>query len=183
MTLLRGIGLALLALTVPPATEPRPEEPLAVGDVRPDGPLADHWTPRHATLTAIRVRLNGLGARTHANWVLFRLPFDATQQQRLRNVRFRLSSVARTDVGKLRIGSVCIDFPSAGDLRYWALYTASGIARTEEYRWHPLAPTKDPTILGVNVPTRLANYVACSHGESALREAENWSLRVDWEER
>ncbi|MDF2693719.1 MAG: hypothetical protein K0S65_2102, partial [Labilithrix sp.] len=135
-----------------------------------------------AQVRGSRVRLNGLGARTHANWVLFRLPFDASQWQRVRSVRFHARSLARTEVGALRLGSVCVPFPSDGGVDRWALYTVSGIGRTERYFWHPSPPTDDPTIAGLNVPTRVANYVACGQ-DDALRDPENWTLEIAWEER
>ena len=127
--------------------------------------------------------MNGLGARTHANWVLFRLPFDATQRQRIRRVQFTTSSLAETEVGALRIGSVCLKIPPSGAVESWALYTASGIGRTERYGWHPSPPTDDPTIAGINVPTRVANYAACGWDDGRLYTPESWGLQVDWEER
>jgi hypothetical protein len=181
----RRIALALLALTLPPNLEPPPEAPLERGDAAGPGTaeLADSWTPRSAHVTAVRVRLNGLGARTHANWVLFRLPFDATQRQRLRRVRFIPSSNERSDVGALRIGSVCVPVPAEGGVESWAMYTMSGVGGTERFGWHPAPPTDDPTIAGINVPTRVANWVACGDGDGHLREPENWTLEVVWEER
>jgi hypothetical protein len=175
--------LALLSLTVPPTAQLPHEEPLPAGELRPDGDMAERWTHRTTEVRGVRVRLNGLGARTHANWVLFRLPFDATQRQRLRAVRFSAGSRAPSAVGALRIGSVCMTIPSSGGVDAWSLYTMSGVGRTERYRWHPSPPTDDPTIVGLNVPTRVANYVACGWGEGYLRDPENWSLQIDWEER
>ena len=89
MEWLRGAGLALLSLTVAPTREPQPfDEPLPVVDLKLTEPPGDTWLKKEAHSTALRVRLNGLGARTHANWVLFRLPFDASQRGRFRNVTF-----------------------------------------------------------------------------------------------
>ena len=180
----RRIGaLALLGLTLPPNRQVLPDEPLEQGPVHPSGPLAETWTRRTAEVTAIRVRLNGLGARTHANWVLFRLPIDTTQQDRLRAVRFTPRSASPTEVGAFRFGSVCVPVPSNGGVETWALYTASGVSRTERYRRHPAPPTYDPTIAGINVPTRVANHVACGRDEGDLLAPENWTLSIEWEER
>jgi hypothetical protein len=173
-----------LSLTAAPGLPPRGEEPpLPRGASSPDGPLASDWTPRSARVQAVRVRLNALGARTHANWVLFRLPFDVTQKKRLRSVRYRPSCRSRTDVGALRIGSICINFPPAGTVEDWTLYTVNGLGRTSGFAWHPAPPTDDPTILGINVPTRVANYVACGRDEGHLLDPEDWTLDVTWEER
>lgn len=175
--------LVLLSLTVPPTVQPEPQAPLPPGETHPDGPLAESWIAKSAHVRGSRVRLNGLGARTHANWVLFRLPFDTTQHRRLRSVRFRPSSRSRTAVGAFRIGSVCVTVPPAGGVEDWSLYTVSGIGYTRRFRWHPLPPTDDPTILGINVPTRVANYVACGWDEGHLHEPEEWELDITWEER
>lgn len=175
--------LGLLSLTVPPTAQLAQEEPLPVGESRPDGELSASWTRRTAKVEGLRVRLNGLGARTHANWVLFRLPFDASQRQRIRSVHFAASSSAPTAVGALRIGSVCVTIPSSGGVDNWTLYTMSGIGHTERYGWHPSPPTDDPTIVGINVPTRVANYVACGWGDGRLRAPESWTLEIEWEER
>ncbi len=176
-------ALALLSLTLPPNRDPPREEPIDRGAVRPAGPPGEAWVHRVALVSGLRVRLNGLGARTHANWVLFRLPFHADQSKRVRSVRFTPSSAARSDVGALRIGSVCVPAPSDHGVEHWAIYTTSGIGRTEQYRWHPAAPTDDPTVAGINVPTRVANYVACGRDEGKLDEPSNWTLTVEWDER
>ncbi|MBX3227103.1 MAG: hypothetical protein KIT84_35795 [Labilithrix sp.] len=134
-------------------------------------------------LTAERVRLNGLGARTHANWVLWRLPFDVTDQEHVRRVDFSISSTARTDVAALMLGSICADFATRGGIEQWASYTTTGIAWTQRFAWHGAPPTDDPTILGLNVPTRVANYVACGWDEGALKDPNAWLLDLTWEER
>ncbi len=175
----------LLALTAPPTTPASDEPPLEAGDtpLLPE-PRSTTWSPtKRAHLRGLRVRLNGLGARTHTNWVLFRLPFNASQYSRL-NVRFKPRSEAPTNVGALRIGSICLPFRSSGGVNAWSLYTTSGVGRTERFRIHIRPPTDDPTILGINVPTRVANYVACGWDEGdRLRDPENWSVDVEWEER
>lgn len=148
-----------------------------------DGPLASEWTKKTAHVDASRVRLNGLGARTHRNWVLFRLPFDSRQRDRIRALRFAPHATARTDVGAVRVGSVCLRIPSAGTVATWSRYTVSGISRTEEFRFHPTPPTDDPTIVAINIPTRVANYVACGWDEGHLVDPATWSIDISWEER
>jgi hypothetical protein len=73
--------------------------------------------------------------------------------------------------------------PSEATVERWTLYTMSGIAGTDLYRWHPSPPTDDPTVIGLNVPTRVANYVACGWDTGHLSDPDNWSLDIDWEER
>ncbi len=176
--------LFLLSLTVSPGLPPRGEEPpIPRGVPSPDGPPSEGWTPRAARVQALRVRLNGLGARTHANWVLFRLPFDTTRKDRIRSVRYRPSCRSRTDVGALRIGSVCVQFRPAGSVESWTLYTVGGVGNTRRFAWHPSPPTDDPTLLGINVPTRVANHVACGRDEGNLLDPAEWTLDVTWEER
>jgi hypothetical protein len=176
--------LLLLSFTVPPGLPPRGEElPIPRGVPSPDGPVTNDWTPKAARVPAVRVRLNGLGARTHANWVLFRLPFDTTRKDRVRSVRYRPSCRSRTDVGAIRVGSICLGFRPAGSVENWTLYTVGGVGRTARFAWHPAPPTDDPTILGINVPTRVANYVACGWDEGNLLDPAQWSLDVTWEER
>ncbi len=174
----------LLSLSVTPGRE-------GMEDHRVDGdaaslaerPPSDTWTPKVARVPGTVVRLNGLGIRTHANWVLFRLPFDTTRRDRVRNVSFRPSSAVPTEVGALRIGSVCVNVRAAGDVEHWSKYTASGIGRTNRFIWHPAPPTSDPRILGINVPTRVANYSACYLDDGRLGEPNNWALEIEWEER
>ena len=179
----RSAALALLSLTVPPAMPSPRATPLPPGETTIKGPIAASWTHRTARLSAVQVRLNGLGARTHANWVLFRLPFDANQKDRIRSLRFAPDAAWRTDVGALRVGSVCAEIPPSGTVRSWAIYTASGIGRTERFAWHPAPPTSDPTIVGINVPTRVANFSACGWDDGRLRDPQTWTLEVSWDER
>src|SRR5262245_37422350 len=105
MTLSRSAALALLSLTVPPTLPPIPDEPLSRGVSTITGPKAETWTKKTAHLEALRVRLGGLGVRTHRNWVLFRLPFDSRQWDRVRSIRFAPHATAPTDVGAFRLGS------------------------------------------------------------------------------
>jgi hypothetical protein len=180
---LRRTALAVLSLTVPPNLQVPIEEPLPRGDARLEGPLGATWTPKHVRVTASRVRLNALGAKTHANWVLFRLPFDSTQHGRIRRVHFEASATTPTDVGALRIGSVCMLVPSSGGVAQWTGYTVGGIGPSHPLRWHFAPPTDDPTILGINVPTRVANYASCGWDDGTLHELARWRLDVWWEER
>jgi len=128
------------------------------------------------------VRLNALGAKTHANWVFFRLPFETTDRVRVRRVVFVPHAASETSVGALRLGGVCLTMPSSGSVASWALYTTGGIGGTEPFARHGAAPTFDPTVLGINVPTRVANHVACGR-DDALGLPETWMLDVSWEER
>lgn len=184
MEWLRPIGLAVLSLTIAPTREAQPwEEPIPVVDLKLPEPRGPEWVKMSAHSAALRVRLNGLGARTHANWVLFRLPFDADQKDRIRRVKYTISAKSKTEVGALMIGSVCTRFPTSGGAGSWTSYTSSGIARTMHFDWHPHPPSDDPTILGLNVPTRVANYVACGWDEGHLTDPEDWSIDISWEQR
>lgn len=174
----------LLSLTAAPGLEAR-ESSVATSrpERTPEGPISATWVAKHARLKAQIVRLRGIGVRTHANWVLFQLPFDTTKRDRVRSVSFRPSSATPTEVGALRIGSVCVNVRPAGEVEEWARYTVGGIGYTLRFSWHPGPPTTDPSMLGINVPTRVANYSACDLDDGHLKDAENWSLEVDWEER
>lgn len=185
MSWLRAGLLALLSLTIGPTREARPfDEPLARPDLRrPESPIGAPWLRRHERITAARVRLNGLGARTHANWVLWRLPFDVTDRDHIRGIDFTISSRERTDVAALIVGSICADFPTRGGIEEWSSYTTNGIAWTQRFGWHGAPPSDDPTILGLNVPTRVANYVACGWDHGALKDPEAWFLDLSWDER
>jgi len=187
MSWVRSVGLSLLScLAIPPNQQIPLEEPLprGVSLVPMDAPPPDAtWTRKSITVTASRVRLNGLGAKTHANWILFRLPFDSRQKTRVRHVAFTPHASAPTEVGALRVGSVCTSVSPYGDVGDWALYTVSGIAGTQRFGWHIAPPTTDPTIVGINVPTRVANYVACGRDGGRLRDPATWTLEISWEER
>jgi hypothetical protein len=137
---------------------------------------------RSAQVTAMDVRLHALGARTHANWVFFRLPFDTTARDRVRNVELHPHAARETAVGAYRLGGLCVRMPSSGSVETWARYTTSGISATERFAWNPSSPTNDPTVLGINVPTRVANHVACG-GDAALTDPSTWTLDVAWDER
>jgi hypothetical protein len=179
----RRVALGLLPLTLPPGAGPAVDEPLPPGASQVGGPVAPTWSRRRTELSAMRVRLTHLGARTHANWVFFRLPFAVTETDRVRFVRFYPRVKAASDVGALRIGSVCLATPSRGGIDAWSLYTVNGIAGTEVFRWHSRPPTSDPTVVAVNVPTRVANYAACGADGRRLLDPEQWTLAVEWEQR
>lgn len=178
---LRGVALALFSLTVLERAGSPTESPIAPAPLPRRGPIGE-WTRRSAKLSAFEVRLNGLGMRTHANWIFFRLPFETTDGTRIRNVGFWPSASRPTAVGALRFGGVCVTMPSSGDVAQWTMYTRSGVAWSDPFAWHPAAPTMDPTVLGINVPTRVANHVACGR-DPALLDPSTWTLEVAWEER
>lgn len=179
------VRTALVALHAVLVREPvvlAPEEPLPRIALPAPGPRAEQWTRHRARLTAARVSLNGLGIRTHANWVLFRLPFDPRDGDRIRHVEIVPSATVPTAVGALRLGGLCVTTRPSGEVSAWTPYTTSGVAYTQRFAWHPAPPTDDPTVYGINVPTRVANHVACGRDER-LREPERWILDVEWESR
>jgi hypothetical protein len=182
----RAVGLAFLAIvTVPPDRLMREfPDPISKIDLRRTDPIGPKWVKHRMEITALRVRLNGLGARTHANWVLFRLPFDVTQKDRVRVLDFEIVSKAPSNVAALVLGSICAEVPKYGDgIEDWSSYTVNGVAWTQKFVWHSSPPTDDPTVLGLNVPTRVANYAACGWDDGHLRDPENWVLDISWEER
>lgn len=170
------------ALVIPAGAPRARPEPLPRGDCASAGPRAETWTRKTSRLTATQVRLGGLGARTHANWILFRLPFDTTQLDRVRHIQFAVTATAETNVAALRIGSVCTPMRKYGPIDAWTLYTVGGIGGTDDFLDHATAPTVDPTVLGIAVPTRVANYVACGLDGGRLEEASTWQLDVAWDE-
>jgi hypothetical protein len=178
----RRAALAVLSLTLPPNTQVAAEEPLPRGVAHLDGPYAATWTKKSAHIAASRVRLHATGARTHANWVLFRLPFDSTQRDRIRRVRIHATSTVDTNVAALLLGSVCVPFPTSGDVSHWPLFSVGGIWPMLPFRLHGQPATDDPTIVAINAPTRVANYVACG-GDERLEDPDRWAIDVTWEER
>jgi hypothetical protein len=178
-----ALGFALYSLLIGEAVPLPAEAPLPRVDLRDTGPLAAEWRAHHASVSAEVVHLNGLGVRTHANWVLFRLPFDTRQRDRIRNVRFAPTAKAPTEVGAIRVGGgICVTTRPSGQVQDWAEYTTSGIGGTHHFAHHPAPPTDDPTIYGINVPTRVANHVACGR-DDRLRDPSQWQLDIDWEAR
>jgi hypothetical protein len=182
--MLRKLALAMvIAFVVSPAKQDEVPAPLPPRVVREPRPYSETWTRKSARLDAIVVHLGAVGAHTHANWVFFRLPFDTTELDRIRAVVFTPSADSDPDVSAVRIGSVCLSWAPYGPLDSWAEYTVSGIGRSIPFSDHSRPPTDDPTLLGINVPTRVANYVACGRGDGRLREPSFWHLDVAWEER
>jgi hypothetical protein len=179
----RTAVFAALSLSLPPNTPIPLEDPLPRGTAHLDGPIAPTWTRRHALLTASRVRLHATGARTHSNWILFQVPFDTTQRGRIRVRSWVPSSIPNSDVGALMLGSVCLPFPSSGGVDRWAYWSVGGIYTSDPLRWHPFPPTDDPTVIAINVPTRVANYVACGMDDGKLVDPSQWTLDVTWDER
>ncbi len=157
------------------AHTPRPPLAPFASRVLPDG-----WTHSSVELEAQTVDLGHLGQHTHANWVVFELPFDTTRRD-LRNVRFRVRALAETDVGAVYTPLVCLPAPTLGPVedRRWAKLTLGGIGGTERLWSHELAPTHDPRAYAINVPTRVANAAACA--EPSLTSRSSWRLEVEWE--
>lgn len=184
----RRLIFVVLALLLPPAA-PRPAAavvPLLDERALPPLPveaLEDRWEPRTAVVAASEVRLGAVGVHTHANWVLFRLPFDSRERARIRHVHVEASASGPTDVGALRVGSICTRVPGFGSLANWSLFTVGGTGNTGRFGGHPARPTDDPRVVAVNVPTRVANYVACGMDDAHLESPAAWSLRIRWEER
>lgn len=147
-------------------------------------PLHAEWTKRSANLTALRVDLDATGAHTHDNWIFFRLPFDSTDRERIREVRVEPSAMIDPDVSAIRVDGACAPYKSYGPIGTWAGYTTGAVGPTLAFAGHPTPPTNDPMIFGLNVPSRVANYVACGWQKSAtLRDPATWHLEVSWEER
>jgi hypothetical protein len=179
-----GFFCMILLTVAPPRRMFEFDDPISPVDLRRTDPPGDTWVRHRMQITALRVMLNGLGARTHANWVLFRLPFDVRQRDRIRNIDFEIVSKAPSDVAAVMIGSICADAPAYGDgIRDWSSYTQNGVSWTTPFAWHGAAPTDDPTVLGLNVPTRVANYAACGWDQGRLRDPNNWVLVIRWDER
>jgi len=150
----------------------------------PRGPLRAEWGRKTARVSALRVDLDNVGAHTHANWIFFRLPFDSKDAERIRNVTVEPSATIDPDVSALRLGMACVPYLNYGPIQTWAGYTAGAIGPTLAFSGHPSPPTEDPTIFGLNVPSRVANYVSCGREKSdALREPTTWHLDVTWDER
>jgi hypothetical protein len=174
-----GVSFALVIPASPPQIR---HEPLARGEAIPAKPRAATWTRRSSRLPASQVRLGGLGANTHANWIFFRLPFATNAMDRIRDVQFTVTATTETNVGALNIGSVCTPITAYGPVASWAQYTVGGIGATNDFGDHPKAPTADPTLLGIAVPTRVANYVACGRDDGRLEDLATWHLDVTWDE-
>jgi hypothetical protein len=135
-------------------------------------------------LTAVSVGLDATGAHTHGNWILFRLPFDSTDQEHIRSVSITPRAAIDPDVAAVRVGMACTPYAKYGPINTWAGYTTGAVGPTLAFAKHPAPPTDDPKIYGLNVPSRVANYVACGWANSdTLRDPATWQLDVSWEER
>ena len=161
----------------PPVADAAPSAGVLAGT-----PLADGWTRWSVELEAASVDLGHLGMHTHANWVVFELPFD-TRRRDLRNVHLSPRALADTDVAALHTPIGCLPAPTVGPVEGpgWPKYTLGGIAGTRPLYVHGLAPTHDARAYAINVPTRVANVAAC--GAHALLSRSTWRLRVEWDSR
>jgi hypothetical protein len=157
------------------AQHPRP--PLAPLTSRA---LPDGSTRFSVELEATSIDLSHLGQHTHANWVVFELPFDTTRRD-LRNVRFRPRALVGTDVAALHTPILCLPAPTLGPVEdaRWSKLTLGGIGQTDLLGSRALAPTNDARAYAINVPTRVANAAAC--GEPVLASKESWRLEVTWD--
>ena len=142
--------------------------------------MARGYHAHHVELEAARVDLNHLGQHTHANWVVFNLPFD-TSAPGIRNVRFKPHALRETNIAALPTVIGCVPTPTLGSVesRAWGEFTATGASGTRYFADHPFAPSTYSHVFAVNVPTRVANAAAC--WDPTLREPASWRLDVSWE--
>ena len=176
-----GAPIGVVAFTTSaPSPSARAVEPLPRGVVEA-GPIASTWTRRAAHIVAERVDLVALGEHTHANWIFFRLPFD-TSSDRVRAVQITMGASIDPDVSAARVLGRCVTYKRFGPLSTWALYTSGGVGQSLPFWRHPSPPTDDPTILALNVPTRVANYVSCGwEGSETLGVSSTWFADLVWE--
>ena len=141
---------------------------------------ADGWTSHLVELAPVLVDLEHLGQHTHANWVVFELPFDTTSD-RVRRIELHPRALRDTNVAALPTPLGCVPVPSLGGVesRGWAEFTVSGTNGTRWLSDHPLAPRRDGRVFAINVPTRVANAAAC--WDAKLRAPAAWRLVVRWE--
>lgn len=175
-----GAGGAALAgaaaLFVPPSARESGTEPVAsVTTVLPDGRVR-----RRVELVARDVDLSHPGIHTHANWVVFELPFDTTSGD-VRAVRFFPRTTVRSDVGALLTPIGCLRTPSIGPVQsgVWTKLTRGAVGGTLHLWEHELVPTKSSRDYAINVPSRVANAAAC--WLPALARNDTWRLVVEWE--
>lgn len=144
--------------------------------------LGDGWTRTWLELEATQVDLGHTGQHTHANWVVFELPFDPASPE-VRNVTFLPRAVSDTDVGMLQTPFGCLPAPTLGPVEdpRWSKYTSRGASGTTPFSWHELSPTQDARAYAINVPTRVANAAACR--DASLYERATWRLVVEWDVR
>ncbi len=189
MTRARRVGAAIViglvltagaALVTPPGGEDASAEELPTG--REETSELPGGRRRHrAELVARLVDLGHVGVHTHANWVVFELPFDVTRGE-AKNVRFTPRTTADSSVGAYHASLACLRVPSVGPVgdSRWAKYTANGLAGTHGFWEHELAPTRDARAYAINVPSRVANAARC--WLPALTRPETWRLVVEWED-
>jgi len=148
--------------------------------VHADVRMARGYRAHRVVLEAETVDLSHLGVHTHANWVVFQLPFD-TRAPGIRNVRFEPHALRATNIAALPTAIGCVPTPTLGPVEggAWGEFTATGTSGTRRYADHPFAPTTDSRTFALNVPTRVANAAAC--WDPALRERTTWRLEVSWE--
>lgn len=144
--------------------------------------LSDGWTRKWVELEASRVDLGHTGQHTHANWVVFDLPFDPASRE-VRNVTFIPRSLSDTDVAMLETPLGCLPAPTLGPVEdpRWSKYTLAGVSGTSRFDEHELSPTHGERAYAINVPTRVANAAACR--DPSLRERTTWRLVVEWDVR
>lgn len=144
--------------------------------------LPDGWRRRSVELEASHVDLGHTGQHTHANWVVFELPFDPASAD-VRRVSFWPRALADTDVGMLRTPLGCLPAPTLGPVEdgRWSKYTLRGVHGTTPFAWHELAPTHGARAYAINVPTRVANAAACR--DPSLYDRATWRLVVEWDVR
>lgn len=173
------LGSALVAL-VPPGEEIVEARAVAAPlHTSPVGAGEHH----EVELSARVVDLGHLGVHTHANWVVFELPFEPSDPH-VRNVRFAPRTTVRSDVGAVRLGPLCIRTPSTGgfDDPRWTKLTRTGGAGTRPFwEWGGEVPHATASAFVVSVPSRVANAAACRI--PALLRPEAWRLGVSWDTR
>jgi hypothetical protein len=142
--------------------------------------LGDGRTRTWVELEASRVDLAHTGQHTHANWVVFELPFDPSSPD-IHDVTFLPRALSDTDVAMLETPFGCLPAPTLGpvDDSRWSKYTLHGVGGTSPFDEHELAPTRDPRAYAINVPTRVANAAACR--DPSLFERTTWRLVVEWD--
>src|SRR5438094_205795 len=111
-------GVAVLAIVVritpAPAASPTTSLPRIRAPER--GPIRAEWTIKSAHLTAASVGLDATGAHTHGNWILFQLPFDTTDTERIRRASFSASPAIDPDVAAIRVGMACAPYAKYGPI-------------------------------------------------------------------
>ena len=173
------LGMAAVVLA-PPGEEVVDAAPLAAPVGSAQGERGDH---HEVELSARLVDLGHLGVHTHANWVVFELPFDPSDPH-VHRVRFAPRTTVRSDVGAVRIGPLCIRTPSTGgfDDPRWTKMTRTGGAGTRPFwEWGDAVPHASARAFVVSVPSRVANAAACRI--PGLLRPDAWRLGVGWDTR